>query len=240
MHTHTTVAAVNALALSLPSWPPPPPKPQAYHPLCARRAGLHMEMAEPAVPNGPLQLITFCPRHCKPRPGTSGGCFSTGHRGVIGLFQPAHQVPGCLKGCMMGGSLDQHDSKGSCYQPVLDFPSASAAAAAAAAKGRAAREYLPPSENGRHPPPLLYPLPPPNSLQASPWCTRRTRCASVPFYHSRPCISPTHPTHRCYHRSTRACTHKATLSDPPSRPSPPSPPPHTSPPPPTPRHHHGA
>lgn len=45
---------------------------QAFHPLCARRAGLHMEMAEPAVPNGPLQLITYCPKHCKPQQGMSG------------------------------------------------------------------------------------------------------------------------------------------------------------------------
>lgn len=31
-----------------------------------------MEMAEPAVPNGPLQLITYCPKHCKPQVGATG------------------------------------------------------------------------------------------------------------------------------------------------------------------------
>lgn len=42
----------------------------AYHPLCARMAGLHMEMVESAV--GPMQLISYCVKHCRPRPELSG------------------------------------------------------------------------------------------------------------------------------------------------------------------------
>ncbi|KAF6264248.1 hypothetical protein COO60DRAFT_1698474 [Scenedesmus sp. NREL 46B-D3] len=45
---------------------------QAYHPLCARRVGLHMEMADPAEPDGPLQLVSHCPKHCTPTPNASG------------------------------------------------------------------------------------------------------------------------------------------------------------------------
>ncbi|CAD7696632.1 unnamed protein product [Ostreobium quekettii] len=45
----------------------------AYHPLCARMAGLHMEMQEgPGGLTGPLRLVTYCPRHCKPRPELAG------------------------------------------------------------------------------------------------------------------------------------------------------------------------
>ncbi|KAL6758055.1 PHD-zinc-finger like domain-containing protein [Haematococcus lacustris] len=43
----------------------------AYHPLCARMAGLAMEMAD--VGNGgQLQIVSYCPRHCKPQPELSG------------------------------------------------------------------------------------------------------------------------------------------------------------------------
>ncbi|WIA10783.1 hypothetical protein OEZ85_010952 [Tetradesmus obliquus] len=45
---------------------------QAYHPLCARRVGLHMEMADPAEPDGPLQLVSHCPKHCTPSSNASG------------------------------------------------------------------------------------------------------------------------------------------------------------------------
>jgi hypothetical protein len=45
---------------------------QAYHPLCARRVGLHMEMADPAEPDGPLQLVSHCPKHCTPSTHASG------------------------------------------------------------------------------------------------------------------------------------------------------------------------
>jgi hypothetical protein len=45
---------------------------QAYHPLCARRVGLHMEMVDPAEPDGPLQLVSHCPKHCTPSTHASG------------------------------------------------------------------------------------------------------------------------------------------------------------------------
>lgn len=44
---------------------------QAYHPLCGRMAGLHMEVA--VAPGGKgLKRTNFCPRHCKPHPKLSG------------------------------------------------------------------------------------------------------------------------------------------------------------------------
>ena len=54
--------------------------PKAYHPLCARMAGLHMEHREAKEPGGPLQLVTFCYRHCTPRPEKAGerGCQGEG------------------------------------------------------------------------------------------------------------------------------------------------------------------
>ena len=46
----------------------------AYHPLCARMAGLHMEMADGGgIPGaGPLTIKSYCPRHCRPQPHLSG------------------------------------------------------------------------------------------------------------------------------------------------------------------------
>ena len=45
----------------------------SYHPLCARIAGMHMEMKDgPQGPAGPLDLITYCPRHAAPHPELSG------------------------------------------------------------------------------------------------------------------------------------------------------------------------
>lgn len=45
----------------------------AYHPLCARIAGMHMEMKDgPQGSAGPLDLITYCPRHAPPHPELSG------------------------------------------------------------------------------------------------------------------------------------------------------------------------
>ncbi|KAI8469830.1 MAG: PHD-zinc-finger like domain-containing protein, partial [Monoraphidium minutum] len=44
----------------------------AYHPLCARMAGLHLELRDPKDPSKPLQLVTFCQRHCTPRPELAG------------------------------------------------------------------------------------------------------------------------------------------------------------------------
>lgn len=49
----------------------------AYHPLCARMAGLHMEMVDPgagAKEGAPLTVISYCPRHCRPQPELAGGC----------------------------------------------------------------------------------------------------------------------------------------------------------------------
>lgn len=45
---------------------------QAYHPLCGRLAGLQMEMQDPAGSTGSLRLMSYCPRHCKPRPELGG------------------------------------------------------------------------------------------------------------------------------------------------------------------------
>ena len=45
----------------------------SYHPLCARIAGMHMEMKDgPQGSNGPLDLITYCPRHALAHPELSG------------------------------------------------------------------------------------------------------------------------------------------------------------------------
>ena len=45
----------------------------AYHPLCGRIAGLHMEMVDgEGGPEGPVRLISYCPRHCTPKPQLSG------------------------------------------------------------------------------------------------------------------------------------------------------------------------
>lgn len=35
-------------------------------------AGLHMEMQDPVEPGASLQLVSYCPRHCKPNPELSG------------------------------------------------------------------------------------------------------------------------------------------------------------------------
>lgn len=40
-------------------------------------AGLHMEIRDgPEGPDGPIQLISYCPKHCTPQPQLSGeeGC----------------------------------------------------------------------------------------------------------------------------------------------------------------------
>ena len=44
----------------------------AYHPLCGRMAGLQMEMREHPDGNGQLQFMSYCPKHCRPRPELSG------------------------------------------------------------------------------------------------------------------------------------------------------------------------
>lgn len=45
----------------------------SYHPLCARIAGMHMEMKDgPQGSSGPLDLITYCSRHAPQHPELSG------------------------------------------------------------------------------------------------------------------------------------------------------------------------
>ena len=45
----------------------------AYHPLCGRMAGLHMEIVDGAEGvDGPVKLVSYCPKHCTPRPELSG------------------------------------------------------------------------------------------------------------------------------------------------------------------------
>lgn len=44
----------------------------AYHPLCARMAGLRMEIQERQDAAGGVRLISYCPRHCTPKPEQSG------------------------------------------------------------------------------------------------------------------------------------------------------------------------
>lgn len=51
---------------------PPHTHTQAYHPLCARMAGLHMEHREGKQPGQPLQLVSFCYKHCTPHPERAG------------------------------------------------------------------------------------------------------------------------------------------------------------------------
>ncbi|KAF5834664.1 hypothetical protein DUNSADRAFT_8546 [Dunaliella salina] len=91
----------------------------AYHPLCARMAGLQMEMVEPppgAVDAG-LQIISYCPKHCRPQPHLSGvqplrdsgsGAFGDGS----GLWNaqpfpipPAVSTPQCPAGCARAQAL---------------------------------------------------------------------------------------------------------------------------------------
>lgn len=53
----------------------------AYHPLCGRLAGLHMNIDEgAAVAGGPdvgVRLVSYCARHCTPHPELSGACGAT-------------------------------------------------------------------------------------------------------------------------------------------------------------------
>ena len=45
----------------------------AYHPLCARIAGLHMEILDSGDgADGSVRLISYCPRHCTARPEVAG------------------------------------------------------------------------------------------------------------------------------------------------------------------------
>ena len=43
---------------------------RAYHPLCGRIAGLHLETVD--LPDGTHKLTAYCARHCTPRPELSG------------------------------------------------------------------------------------------------------------------------------------------------------------------------
>jgi hypothetical protein len=46
----------------------------AYHPLCARMAGLHMEQIDPpaGAVDAAMQIVSLCPKHCRPQPHLSG------------------------------------------------------------------------------------------------------------------------------------------------------------------------
>lgn len=46
----------------------------AYHPLCARIAGLYMNMvdASEGQEDGAVRLISYCPKHCTPHPELAG------------------------------------------------------------------------------------------------------------------------------------------------------------------------
>ena len=45
----------------------------AYHPLCARAAGLHMEIVDgPENADQAVRLISYCPKHCTAHPELSG------------------------------------------------------------------------------------------------------------------------------------------------------------------------
>jgi hypothetical protein len=112
--------------------PPPPPSPrsplaprlagalptrQAYHPLCARMAGLHMELRDAREPGRPLQLVTFCYRHCTPHPERAGDrhgryalCLSTGWGWAprAGVFRPGQQAFGEAWQCARPCALQEH------------------------------------------------------------------------------------------------------------------------------------
>lgn len=58
----------------------------AYHPLCARMAGLYMNMvdASDGQEDGSVRLISYCPKHCTPHPELAGNslcriCTGTSH-----------------------------------------------------------------------------------------------------------------------------------------------------------------
>ena len=46
----------------------------AYHPLCARMAGLYMNMVDGSDghEDGAVRLISYCPKHCTPHPELAG------------------------------------------------------------------------------------------------------------------------------------------------------------------------
>jgi hypothetical protein len=48
----------------------------AYHPLCGRLAGLHMNIddgtAADGSPDAAVRLVSYCARHCTPHPELSG------------------------------------------------------------------------------------------------------------------------------------------------------------------------
>ena len=44
----------------------------SYHPLCARIAGLHMEITDGPGSDSAVHLVSFCPRHCTAKPELSG------------------------------------------------------------------------------------------------------------------------------------------------------------------------
>lgn len=53
----------------------------AYHPLCARMAGLYMNMvdASDGQDEGAVRLISYCPKHCTPHPELAGDLSNLAH-----------------------------------------------------------------------------------------------------------------------------------------------------------------
>lgn len=81
---------------------------QAYHPLCGRMAGLHMEVAAEPGPHGKgsnLRIVTYCPKHCKPQPKLSGERLRS---------------PACTMRCVCQGATGA--SKGQAFAPIPSPP----------------------------------------------------------------------------------------------------------------------
>jgi len=71
----------------------------AYHPLCARIAGLYMNMvdASDGQEDGAVRLISYCPKHCTPHPELAGMCCSCHcYTFIIVCIHACHAVL-CLK-----------------------------------------------------------------------------------------------------------------------------------------------
>eukprot|EP00891_Asterochloris_glomerata_P002152 jgi/Astpho2/2152/fgenesh1_pg.00040_%23_10_t len=113
----------------------------AYHPLCARMAGLRMEIQERQDAAGGVRLISYCPRHCTPKPEQSGVQLvregdqagekeeENIHGGVQNgqLFPPlpAVPLPECSAGCARAQPLEGWErvshGTGSGYSTVKGF-----------------------------------------------------------------------------------------------------------------------
>ncbi|KAK9827616.1 hypothetical protein WJX81_006673 [Elliptochloris bilobata] len=96
----------------------------AYHPLCARIAGMRMEILDSGDgregPDAPVRMVSYCPRHCTARPELSGvaplapedAAAAAGDDGN-GLWNaqpfrqpPAVPIPQCAAGCARAQPLE--------------------------------------------------------------------------------------------------------------------------------------